>query len=124
MEPVYVSIQMELTGKRIRELLKKNGYTVRDVQGAMGFTSPQAVYKWLYGQSLPSVDNLVVLSKILHTSIDSILVVDGDFVLSECRLWFCSLRKMDEYYEISILQGKILYPDVETSDHAIKAVFL
>lgn len=79
-EPVYLPIQMEMTGKRIRELLKENGYSVRDVQGAMGFSGPQAVYKWLYGQSLPSVDNLVVLSKILHTSIDSILVVDGDFV--------------------------------------------
>lgn len=79
MEPVYVPIQLDLTGKRIRELLNENGYTVRDVQGAMGFSSPQAVYKWLSGQTLPSVDNLVVLSRILHTSIDSILVVDEDF---------------------------------------------
>ena len=81
MDQICIQIQMEQTGKHIRKLLMDNGYSVRDIQHAMGFSSPQAVYKWLSGQSLPSVDNLVVLSKILHTSIDNILVVDGDFCL-------------------------------------------
>ena len=79
MDQICIRIQMEQTGKHIRKLLMDNGYSVRDIQHAMGFSSPQAVYKWLSGQSLPSVDNLVVLSKILHTSIDNLLVVDGDF---------------------------------------------
>ena len=78
MEPVYLSIKQKATGSKISELLKKNGYTVRDVQEAMGFENPQAVYKWIHGKSLPSVDNLLILSKILHTSIEDILVVDED----------------------------------------------
>lgn len=36
----------------------------------------QAVYKWLSGSSLPSLDNMVILSRILHTSIEDILVVE------------------------------------------------
>ena len=83
MKPIYLSIQQQATGNRIRELLKENGYTVKDIQEAMGFENPQAVYKWISGRSLPSLDNFVILSRLLHTSIEDILVVDGDVV----RLW-------------------------------------
>ena len=37
MQPMYVSIQQKETGNRIKSLLKQNGYTVKDIQGAMGF---------------------------------------------------------------------------------------
>ena len=67
----------------IKKLLMENGYTVKDVQNAMGFENPQAIYKWISGRSLPSLDNFVILSRLLHTSIEDILVVDGDVV----RLW-------------------------------------
>ena len=46
LKPVYLSIKQKATGNKISELLKKNGYTVKDVQEAMGFENPQAVYKW------------------------------------------------------------------------------
>ena len=87
MQPMYVSIQQKETGNRIKSLLKQNGYTVKDIQGAMGFENPQAVYKWLSGRSLPSIDNFIILSRLLHTSIEDILVIDGDIV----RLWSCYL---------------------------------
>ncbi|MBR5667033.1 MAG: helix-turn-helix transcriptional regulator [Lachnospiraceae bacterium] len=80
MEPMYVSIRLPETGNHIKQLLKTNGYTVKDVQSAMGFENPQAIYKWMSGKSLPSLDNLVILSKILHSSMEDILVVDGDVV--------------------------------------------
>ena len=78
---MYLSIRQEATGKRIKELLRDNGYSVKDIQEVMGFENPQAVYKWLSGKSLPSLDNLLILSKLLHTSIEDILVVDGDIVI-------------------------------------------
>ncbi len=81
MEPMFLSIQQEATGKRIKELLKQNGYSVKQIQEVMGFENPQAVYKWLSGKSLPNVDNLLILSRVLHTSIEDILVVDGDVVV-------------------------------------------
>ena len=80
-KPIYLSIQQEATGNRIRELLLNNGYTVKDIQEVMGFENPQAVYKWLSGKSLPNLDNLVILSKVLHTSIEDILVIDGDIAI-------------------------------------------
>ena len=48
------------------------------IQGAFGFENPQAIYKWLSGKSLPSIDNFIILSRLLHTSIEDILVIDGD----------------------------------------------
>ena len=83
MEQMYLSIQQEETGRKIKKLLFENGYTVKDVQSAMGFENPQSIYKWISGKSLPSLDNFIILSRMLHTSIEDILVVDGDVV----RLW-------------------------------------
>ena len=83
MEPMYLSIQQKETGSQIKRLLTEKGYTVKDVQGAMGFENPQAIYKWISGRSLPSLDNFIILSRLLHTSIEDILVVDGDVA----RFW-------------------------------------
>ena len=92
MEPVYLSIQQKETGKRIKELLHHNGYTVKDIQEIMGFENPQAVYKWLSGKSLPSLDNFLILSKVLHTNIEDILVVDGDIVVFGARRYIYEKR--------------------------------
>ena len=78
MNPICLSIKQEETGKRIKQLLQDHGYKVKDIQGAMGFETPQVVYKWLSGKSLPSLDNFVILSRLLNTSIEDILVIDGD----------------------------------------------
>ena len=88
MEPMYLSIQQKETGRQIKRLLSEHGYTVKDVQTAMGFENPQAVYKWISGKSLPSLDNFIILSRLLHTSIEDILVIDGDIV----RLWYILFR--------------------------------
>ena len=78
MEPMYLSIQPKETGNQIKKLIKEKGYTVKDVQGAMGFENPQAIYKWMAGRTLPSLDNLIILSRMLHTKMEDILVIDGD----------------------------------------------
>ena len=80
MGPMYITIRQKETGSRIKWLLTENGYTVKDVQSAMGFENPQAVYKWMSGKSLPSIDNFIILSRLLHTSIEDILVLDGDTI--------------------------------------------
>lgn len=85
-----------------QEFAEAEWYTVKDIQGAMGFENPQAVYKWLSGRSLPSIDNFIILSRLLHTSIEDILVIDGDIV----RLWSCYLifYKNQPFFEKNILQ--------------------
>jgi hypothetical protein len=41
-----------------------------------GFATPQAIYKWIHGTSLPTIDNLVILAAILGVTMDDIVVVD------------------------------------------------
>lgn len=98
MEPMYLSIRQKETGGRIKKLLIENGYTVKDIQSVMGFENPQAVYKWISGKSLPSLDNFIILSRLLHTSIEDILVIDGDIVRL-CRVFF-NRRFNDKFFQM------------------------
>lgn len=69
-------INLTETGKNIKKLRKAAGISVSDIQDVMGFNTPVAIYKWQKGDSLPSVDNLVILASILGVSVDEILVTD------------------------------------------------
>ncbi len=62
------------TGRNIVRLRKAHGLTVRDLQVYFGFEEPRAIYKWQRGETLPSVDNLYALSRILQVPMDSILI--------------------------------------------------
>ena len=69
-------IDLVKTGNNIKSILAQNNISVSQLQDILGFTSPQAIYKWFWGQSLPSIDNLVILASILHISIEDILVIE------------------------------------------------
>ena len=70
------TINLERTGVNIAKLRKEAGISVRELQNIFGFTTPQAIYHWQNGLSLPTVDNLVVLAAILHVTIGDILVLN------------------------------------------------
>ena len=70
----FPTLDLKATGANITQLRKQKGYSVKDLQLFFGFEQPQAIYKWQWGQSLPSVDNLFALSILLETPIDQILV--------------------------------------------------
>lgn len=67
-------IDLIATGENIVRLRKERGLSVRDLQCYFGFEEPQAIYKWQKGKSLPTVDNLYALSKLLGISMNDILV--------------------------------------------------
>ena len=73
----FPTIDLAMTGANIVNLRKAAGLTVRDLQAAFGFNSPQAIYKWQNGTTLPTVDNLIGLAVMLHVRIDDILVTDN-----------------------------------------------
>ena len=67
-------IDMVATGRKIHEMRCAAGMTIRDVQDACGGITATAVCKWQKGQSMPSIDNLIVLAAIWHVKIDDIVV--------------------------------------------------
>lgn len=69
-------INMEKTGENIKRLMQEKGFTVADFQEIFHFKNEVSIYKWRNGSSLPSIDNLVILSYLFETTINDILVLD------------------------------------------------
>ena len=67
-------VDMKQTGQNIHILREQRGISVKELQHMLGFGTPQAIYKWQHGDSLPTVDNLVALSSIFGVPIDTILI--------------------------------------------------
>ncbi|MBQ6359888.1 MAG: helix-turn-helix transcriptional regulator [Lachnospiraceae bacterium] len=65
------------TGQNIDRLRIAAGLSVRDIQMVFGFATPQAIYKWIHGTSMPTIDNLVILAAMLDVTLDELVVVDN-----------------------------------------------
>ena len=62
---------------------KERNMTVRELQDIFGFATPQAIYKWQQGATIPTVDNLVVLASVFHVHLDDILVLESESKISK-----------------------------------------
>ena len=69
----YPIVDLKETGKRINELRKSNGLSVKELSELVG-VSIHAVYHWQYGNKLPTIDNLVILVSIFGVTMDEIAV--------------------------------------------------
>lgn len=71
---IYTSLDMIQTGKKIHDIFLKNGCTVKDIQCFLNLACPQSVYRWIKGQTLPSIDNLYRMTKIFQIHMEDMLV--------------------------------------------------
>ena len=78
MDTCFMGINQIATGERIREIRRARGLRVTDISSFMGFESPQAVYKWQRGESLPDLGNMVRLMELFRIyDIREIIVTTG-----------------------------------------------
>lgn len=78
MNTCFSDIDIVATGSKIREARKRKGLKVTDISSYMGFESPQAVYKWQRGDSLPDLGNMMRLLNLLQiTDIRDLVVMTG-----------------------------------------------
>lgn len=70
----YPVIDPVATGDRINMLRKKNGYSVAYLRDYLGLSTTNAIYKWFHGESLPSIDNFLILSALFGISINEMLI--------------------------------------------------
>lgn len=66
-------IDIQSTGKQIKKIRNECGFSVRDIQNIFGFEYPQAVYAWEQGKNVPTIDNLLVLSRLFEVSIEEMV---------------------------------------------------
>lgn len=73
--PSFPTIDLCETGKNIRRLRIETGFSVRELSQTLCLSDVQAVYRWERGVTLPSLDNLVLLSQIFCVPLESILAI-------------------------------------------------
>ena len=69
-------INMTATGSNIKTLIKAKGIKVTELQNILGFNTPQSIFKWMRGDAMPSIDNIVILAHILDVPIDEIIITN------------------------------------------------
>ena len=69
-------INMTETGNNISRLRKEKGITIRQIQETMGFNTPQAIYRWMRGETMPTLDNFFALSELLNVTVEEIVVLE------------------------------------------------
>lgn len=67
-------VDRKMTGRRINNLMIDRGFSVLRLQDLMELESAQSIYKWLGGETIPTVDKLVKLAQIFGCKIDDIVI--------------------------------------------------
>ena len=67
-------LDMEKTGQHLKKIMLAKGLTVKDVQTHLKLSTPQSIYHWFDGKSMPTIDNLYALSDLFHMPVDAMLV--------------------------------------------------
>ena len=69
--------------------MKQRGISPRQMQLILNFPYVQTIYNWFAGKNMPTLDNLVVLARVLGVAMDDIIVtrmVEVDIAEGDCRM--------------------------------------
>lgn len=104
----YPMIDMKATGRNIKKIMQQRRLAVKDVQAYLNLATPQSIYHWLGGRSMPTIDNLYALSELFGVSIDEVIVGDKKGSPAACYedlrehiVLYCFLRRANRvlYYK-------------------------
>ncbi|MBQ8945968.1 MAG: helix-turn-helix transcriptional regulator [Lachnospiraceae bacterium] len=73
MKRKYPVIDMLRTGQNIKRIMQAKGLSVKDVQNFLGFSTPQGIYHWFDGKTMPTLDNMYALSELFRMPVDAIM---------------------------------------------------
>ncbi len=91
----YPNINMEKTGLLLKEKASEQGYTVKDIQKYLGLSCPQPIYRWFKGKVLPTLDHLLMLSRMLEVHMEELLVLEMDEERQEIEEDVCVMPNYD-----------------------------
>ena len=90
-------------GNKISLLRKQNNLTQDDLANQL-FVTRQALSKWEQGQSIPSIDTFITLSKIFNVSFEELLCMNDEVIIDNNNIFSGHSR----YFIIDqIIQGKL-----------------
>ena len=97
------AIDMVMTGQNIKRIMISKGYTVKDIQTYLKLSSVQSIYHWFDGKSMPTIDNLYVLSDLFCVPVDAML--KGNRKYRPVLFWDDRCARLYMYYERFIIQS-------------------
>lgn len=98
------SINMKLTGLRLKLYATRQGLSVKDIQIYLCLSCPQPIYRWYKGIILPSIDNLLRLSELFNVHMEDLLVKNNDFD--------SVFDKNDMNFQVNVVKRLLLYCDM------------
>ena len=101
MEKQFPTIDKVNTGKQIRRLMNSLGLTVTDVQKYIGLATQQAVYHWLNGRSLPTIDNVYALSELFKVPMDQIICGNREYQPEQGFMYY-RLKAYAKYLQMCV----------------------
>jgi len=101
MEKQFPTIDKVKTGKQIRRLMNSLGLTVTDVQKYIGLATQQAVYHWLNGRSLPTIDNVYALSELFKVPMDQIICGNREYQPEQGSMYY-RLKAYAKHLQMSV----------------------
>ena len=66
-------LDMVKTGQNLKRIMQLKGYTVKDIQEHLKLSTPQAIYHWFDGMTMPTLDNIYALSELFRMPVDAIM---------------------------------------------------
>lgn len=72
----FPMINLSETGKKIKQFRIEKGMSVKNLAEVMQFETVQAVYNWQEGKTLPSLENIMLLSELFEKSFEDIIVFE------------------------------------------------
>ena len=76
-------IDMQKTGEHLKVLCKKHSISVSELQEVLHLKCPQSIYRWFKGESLPTVDHLIVLAHRMKLPVEELIVLKDESVTEE-----------------------------------------
>ena len=71
-----IRVDMVRTGQNICRAMEDHGVRASDIMEACGFTTRNAVYRWMNGKSLPTIDNMVILAYMVETALQDLIATE------------------------------------------------
>lgn len=76
-------IDLRETGHHIKMLCEQNKITPAILQDVLKLKSPQAVYKWFHGETLPSAEHLFVLAELVDKPVEELIVLKNRAIVEK-----------------------------------------
>ena len=62
------------TGQNLNDIRRNSDISVASLRDILGLSTTNAIYKWFRGDTLPTLDNMVILSSVLNVSLNDMII--------------------------------------------------